>query len=120
VTRPLHRRPVVRGVLGLFVGLGGGLVTITAVDRLSNETERESTELGRLDVEGYCAREPGMRALHLTRDAHGWRCAAVMDRVRDVREVDTHAACRWQFGPAAYAVLVDAADPDGWWCVRDS
>ena len=119
MTRPLHRRPIVRGVLGLFVGLGGGLVTIAAVDRLSNDRGREPTELGRLDIEGYCAREAGMHALRLARDAHGWRCAGVEDRVWDVREVDTYDVCRWQYHADAYAVLLDAADPDGWRCVRD-
>ncbi len=119
MTRPRRRHAVVRGLLGLLVGSGGGLITITAVEQLANDGPVGPLQLGNLDFEGYCARQDGMTALLLVSDPYGWRCAGTRSRVWGREDVDPTEVCRWQYGEDTYAVLANPNDVSGWACMRE-
>ena len=68
-----------------------------------------------ISLTAYCTdMVAGATAARVT--AGGWAC----DRPSAAgRAVDMDAACRWLYGPAAWAKLLDAHDQLSWRCYRD-
>jgi hypothetical protein len=68
-----------------------------------------------LSLTAYC-RATLVGAVGASAHGAGWTCD---HPPAAARAVDMDAACRWLYGPAAWAKLLDAHDQQSWRCYRD-
>lgn len=104
----IHRSVGV-ALAALVLGSGSILVTSTAAQAV--------TELGGIDVPGYCQSIGYWGADLAENNAFGWECNRGTERAG----IDMGAACRWQYNnPAAIATYRDASGPYNWYCFVNS
>ncbi|MFI7598030.1 hypothetical protein [Actinoplanes sp. NPDC049681] len=66
-------------------------------------------------LSAYCRATVGKHTLALSANG-GWMCGRFR---RDPVPIDMDAACRWRYGPDAWADQIDDTRPAGWRCYRD-
>lgn len=116
-------RALLRLPFGLLIGFVGVFVTLQAIDRFESDAPAEPLEviLGVPDFAGFCSREgqEQLQGVATTGDAFGWRCVGLVDRLWTSEGLSVDEVCRWEYGPSAFARLIDETDSDGWLCASE-
>ena len=94
--------------LSLALVLGGLAV--------SAPTASAATQLGGLNLNAYCSAKYGTYALNYENNPWYWVCKRTTSNLQTT--INMTAACRWQYGSGAYAVLLDSRNPYSWKCYR--
>lgn len=110
----------VRGAIALGMGFSLTLVAIQVEESSVEETVPAGTQLGPIDLAGFCRHEYGDRAslIHPNGGAYGWVCWARVKGILNPHGIDADRACELTYGAPVYAEVLRIDDPFGWVCVR--